>query len=1052
MRISKLWLNGYGRFFKRTLQLSPGLQLVLGPNEQGKTTLRNFVGDMLYGQKRSGTQRIYDEAHELRRPWSAPTCYGGQMVYVLDDGREIEIRREFDKKQESVQVFDLTHGQDITGQFEMLRNRELDFAQAHLGLSKAVFLSTASIGHMSLEHLGDNDALIQIREKILALADSGAEENSSESAIKAIDLRLLAIGRNNAKTKPLPGARARLAELDEERERALALRHDLSSMEQKRRDALDRVEFYRDRRVALDSELRLIDRVARAERLQEAERLVAEIDEATKRCFALGSVREFPLEQQHDVQRAANLVATAQAQLQRSEAERKELERQLEEERRRLGAADAHAYGEIPEVHEQRLAELESAIDRLRERLDEVDAAVAQAERRVREAQADLERLPDFSRLSADPVQWLNQLANSFRLAQHSRDAERQALRKLSSTVEKRRAEVLAPEQIFGDRQDFTDQSREFLVQQRIYTEQSSQLQSDIEAVRILLLEHEAAAPGLGLMSLVSLASAGAFVGVAVYTRNWSFYIPAGLCGVGFLYYLSDFTYRRLAAKRARADLTDLESEIESLERMREEQCSPIESLIEDAGCGTLRELEALYDKYREDRGELASLEHSLEAQEQKVRIEDERVKMLYERVCQAFQQVGEEIADELQINEAASRAIARYQEYRDAKRRLAESREQVIQQRAEQKRLREQLDEQMKDELALSLEVRQLMRDNGFADEARHDSALNALRAYRLRWAQLRQKRGRIEVLQEKFSALERRLEAERKDLAKHEDSFSRFLRRASVQTIDEWHERAEQAKDYRDTWRKRGDLKQQLDNFLRGEDLEALRIAVDDVPVPETPARGPDEIKQEIADIAELIDNCQKEAHALHIALTERSAGMRSLNEIEEERAEVARRLEELEFECEAAACAATVIEDVARDKHSRIAPRLAQLASGYLSRITDGAYGELLISRDLRLSVRIPQTEGLSSDPERRLSKGTVDQIYLALRLAMVQSLNEAGETIPMLLDDPFANYDDGRLERAMGLLVEVSKRSQILLFSCREDVARVAQGIGAPILRL
>jgi uncharacterized protein YhaN len=1029
------------------------LQVVLGPNEQGKTTLRNFVGDMLYGQKRSSTQRIYDDAHELRRPWTTPTCYGGQMVYALDDGREIEVRREFDKKQESVQVFDLTHGQDISTQFEMLRNRELDFAQAHLGLSKAVFLSTASMGHMSLEHLGDNDALIQIRERILALADSGAEENSSESALKTLDTRLLAIGRNNAKSKPLPGVRARLVELDEERERALALRHDLAAMEQKRRDSLDRVDFYRERRVALDGELRMLDRVERSQRLAEAERLAAEIDEATKRCFALGSVREFPLEQQHDVQRSANLVATAQAQLQRSEAERKDLERQSEEERNRLGVADNHAYGEIPEEHERRLAELESAIDRLRERTEEVDATTALADRRVQEAQADLERLPDFSRLSADPVQWLNQLANSFRLAQHSRDSERQALRKLRSTVEKHRAEVLAPEQIFADRQDFSEAAREFLVQQRLYTEQSSQLRSDIEAIKTLATENESAAPGLRNMCLFILAMACVFVGMGIYKNNWAFYLPAGASALGFLYYLSDYMFRRRSAARARADLAEAEGELETLERERRERCSPIESLIEDAGCTTLRELEALYDKYREDRVELGSLEQSLESQETKVRIEEERVKMLYDRVCQAFRQAGEELADELQIHEAASRSIARYQEYRDAKRRAVESRDQAAQHRAERQRLQEQLDELLKEELALSLEVRQMMRDNGFDDEARHDSALNALRAYRLRSAQLRQKRGRIEVLQEKLAALERRLEAERRDLAKHEDLLARFLRRAGVQSIEEWHERAEHAKEYREIWRQRSSVKQQLETFLRGEDLEMLRMAVERAePDTTVPVRGAEDIKHEIEDIADLIDNCQKEAHALHIAITERSAGMRSLNEIEEERADLLQRLEELELESEAASYAATIIEEVARDKHSRIAPRLAQLASQYLARITDGGYSELLISRDLRLSVRIPQTAGLSPDPERRLSKGTVDQVYLALRLAMIQSLNEVGECIPMLLDDPFANYDDIRLERAMRLLVEVAKRSQILLFTCREDVARVAQAVGAPILRL
>lgn len=1053
MRIAKLWLNGYGRFFKRTLDLSPGLQIVLGPNEQGKTTLRNFIGDMLYGQKRSSTQRLYDDGHDLRRPWSEPACYGGHLVYLLDDGREIEVHRDFDKKQESVQVFDRTHGQDITNEFELLRNREVNFAQTHLGLSKAVFLNTASIGHMSLEHLGDADALGQIREKVLSLADSGAEENSSETALRRLELRLQAIGRNTARSKPLPGARARLGELEEERERALALRRDLAAMEQKRRDALDRVDSYRDRRAELEEELRLLDRVERARRFHEAEKLAAEIDEATKRCFALGSVREFPLEQQHEVQRAANLVATAQAQLQRSEAERRELGRQLEEERQRLGVADTQAYGEIPEEHELRLGELETAIDRLRERLEEVDGAAQAAERRAREAQADLERLPDFSRVAADPVQWLNQLSNSFRLAQHSRDNERQGLRKLLAHVDRRRGEVSGPERVFAERPDFAEAAREFQVRQRLFGEQSSQVLSDMESLKVTAEENEAAVPSIGLMSLVILAIAGVCVAVAIYRHNWGFYIPTVLCGALLLYYIGEFTYRRRAAYQARLGYAEAQAEFDALQREQEEHTAPMEALIAEAGCTSLRELEALYDKYREDRTDLLSLEQVLETQREKTRIEEERVKLLYERVCQAFQQVGETISGEPQIAEAASRAIARYQEYRDAKRRSAEAREQLAQHRAEQQRLRDQLDELLKEELALSLEVRQLMRDNGFDDEARHDSALHALRAYRLRSAQLRQKRGRIEVLQEKLAGLERRLDAEKKDLARHVESLARYLRRAGVSNMDEWHERAEQAKTYREVWRQRSAVKQQLDTLLHGEDLESLRQAVEGgEPLPTSAGRTAEEIKREIEDLGGLIENSQKEGHALHIAITERSAGMRSLNEVEEERAEMARRVEELEFEAEAAAYAASVIEEVARDKHARIAPRLAQLASQYLSDITGGAYRELMISRDLRISVRIPQTAALNEEPEKRLSKGTVDQIYLALRLAMVQSLNEAGESIPMLLDDPFANYDDTRLERAMRLLTEVSRRSQILLFTCREDVARVAQAVGAPILRL
>ena len=79
MRIRKLWLDGYGRFSERELELEPGLQVLLGPNEQGKSTTRSFVGDMLYGQTRSHQQRVYDDNQELRRPWNNPEAYGGRL-------------------------------------------------------------------------------------------------------------------------------------------------------------------------------------------------------------------------------------------------------------------------------------------------------------------------------------------------------------------------------------------------------------------------------------------------------------------------------------------------------------------------------------------------------------------------------------------------------------------------------------------------------------------------------------------------------------------------------------------------------------------------------------------------------------------------------------------------------------------------------------------------------------------------------------------------------------------------------------------------------------
>jgi len=56
------------------------------------------------------------------------------------------------------------------------------------------------------------------------------------------------------------------------------------------------------------------------------------------------------------------------------------------------------------------------------------------------------------------------------------------------------------------------------------------------------------------------------------------------------------------------------------------------------------------------------------------------------------------------------------------------------------------------------------------------------------------------------------------------------------------------------------------------------------------------------------------------------------------------------------------------------------------------------------------------------------------------------------VPMLLDDPFANYDDVRLERALSLLVSLKEVPQILLFTCRDDVADTARRLRVPVLAL
>ena len=1053
MRISRLLLDGYGRFVGRDLEIGQSLQVIVGPNEQGKSTIRNFIGDMLYGQKRSSTQRLYEEAQELRRPWSSPEQYSGRMVYVLDNDHEIEVHRTFDRRQESAQVFDRTLGREITDEFPRLRNRESTFAEHHLGLTKAVFLNTATIDHVSLENLGDTEALSQIREKILSLADSAEEAGTAEAALSLLDARIGSIGRPAARSRPLPQARSRLAELDREHALATAVRQELAEYEARRQELIDALADCRERRSEVESELEAIEGAERRQRLHDAEQCAQEIDDATQRCFTLSGVRDFPVEQEPELQRLINVLNTARTQLRRTEDERVEIQRQLDAERERLGPDVERALEDISEETEARLADLEARMSRLSERLEQAEAERGSAQERLESAQKDLASLPDFSRMAAAPVEWLTQLASTFQMQRQTRDREQGELRRMREEAGRRQAALAHLDRVFAPFRDFPAEANEYKVAVRLAEEKSAELRSQAEQLQITVEDRVARVPRLATFAAGCTVAMAICAAAAYLMHNWIVYVPAGLFGTATFYFTAAAIAMRRSAGQAWGEQEATQARIGELQEETSQRRKAIDAAVSQAGYGSVRELEALHEHWTRERGDVESLRKECATLEARVHDETEQVNRLFGDLRETFRGIGLDAATEDDVHETCGAAISRYQEFRDAKRRVADNLDLPRTLATEADRMRAELASVQTEERDLSLEVRRFMRNQGFVEESRHTSALKATRAYRVRSSQVREKRARMEVLDGNLAAVLRQQEAERQDLGKQEEALSRFLRGAGADSSDQWRELAGQAREYRAQWDRRAALEDKMNALLQGSDLDTLRAQVNTVVAASpAPVRTKDEIKTELERINQTLEDLQKEHHGLDLRITERAASVRPVNDIEEERGVVARRVDELGLELEAAAHAASVIEEVANDRHALIAPHLAATAGDYLAQITDGVYRELFLSRDLRITVRIPQTEQLNENPERRLSTGTVNQIYLALRLALVGTLSKSGENVPMLLDDPFAYYDDDRLARAIGLLTRIAEKTQILLFTCHDDVARSAEEAGASILAL
>jgi hypothetical protein len=114
-------------------------------------------------------------------------------------------------------------------------------------------------------------------------------------------------------------------------------------------------------------------------------------------------------------------------------------------------------------------------------------------------------------------------------------------------------------------------------------------------------------------------------------------------------------------------------------------------------------------------------------------------------------------------------------------------------------------------------------------------------------------------------------------------------------------------------------------------------------------------------------------------------------------------------------------------------------------------------ITFTQDLDYRLTLPDGRTLdSTQAERQLSSGVRDQIVLGIRLALARFLARPGEPLPLVLDDPFARYDDERFRRCMEVLPEEAGGHQIILLTCQEERLRwlgeVAPGAMGPWSRL
>ena len=181
---------------------------------------------------------------------------------------------------------------------------------------------------------------------------------------------------------------------------------------------------------------------------------------------------------------------------------------------------------------------------------------------------------------------------------------------------------------------------------------------------------------------------------------------------------------------------------------------------------------------------------------------------------------------------------------------------------------------------------------------------------------------------------------------------------------------------------------------------------------------------------------DRLRRGAQVQRIArsqLLDREISLRreKLEELRKELEELYRKkaaLSRYDEEIRAIELARSRIQELSGNLYHESGADFAKEVSAILSVLTDGRYTR--ISLDEKNLIRLNTPDKLLSVDQ--VSYGTMQQVYFALRLASAGLLS-GGSEVPILLDEPFAMYDEKRLERALRILAGSAR--QVILFSCQ-----------------
>ena len=183
--------------------------------------------------------------------------------------------------------------------------------------------------------------------------------------------------------------------------------------------------------------------------------------------------------------------------------------------------------------------------------------------------------------------------------------------------------------------------------------------------------------------------------------------------------------------------------------------------------------------------------------------------------------------------------------------------------------------------------------------------------------------------------------------------------------------------------------------------------------------------------------------ELHSLELDSKNIEPKLENLSKVEEKLVNNKEKMSTLNQLNESINLAKEVLEKSYNEMKSMVTPKFTKNLSKNISIITNGKYKNVRVHDELGLIVEL---EDGSYVQAAKLSIGTIDQLYLSLRLSMVDELSS--EKMPIFLDESFAYFDNERLENILKYISENFADRQIFIFTCTEREKNLLMKLKVP----